>query len=57
VLRQSIADNREVVEEISEELHSIAVLANDISGGLLKMGWICSYNRIKNPEDFEVTLI
>jgi hypothetical protein len=40
--------------EISEELRIIIVLLNDLSGGIIKLGEVCSINRIKYNEDFEV---
>ena len=42
--------------KISEELNVVIIIMNDMSGGVIKLGEVCSSNRIRQKDDFELFL-
>lgn len=46
--------NKKSFNYMSQALYECVILLSDISGGMIKLGWVCNINRIKILEDFKV---
>ena len=43
-----------ISDQISEQMRILILLLNDFSAGVTKLGNMCSFNRMKVKDDFEV---